>query len=54
MKILFACKEFPHSKVIGGPIIVYNRIKHLSKKHTVSLVAFAKKEDEQYLPSVQS
>jgi glycosyltransferase involved in cell wall biosynthesis len=53
MKILFACKEFPHSKVIGGPIIVFNRLKYLSKSHTVSLVAFAKKEDEQYIPSLR-
>lgn len=30
MKILIACKEFPHSKVIGGPIIIYNRLKYLS------------------------
>lgn len=53
MKILIACKEFPHSKVIGGPIIIYNRVKHLSKNHLVSLVAFAKEGDEQYIPSVK-
>lgn len=40
MNILFVAKEFPHSKVIGGPIIVYNRVKLLSENHTVSLVAF--------------
>ena len=33
MKILIACKEFPHAKVIGGPIIIYNRLKYLSKNH---------------------
>lgn len=53
MKVLFACKEFPHSKVIGGPIIIYNRVKYLSQNHLVSLVAFSKKGDEQYIPSVQ-
>ena len=49
MNILFIVKEFPHSQVIGGPIIIYNRIKYLSKAHTVSCVAFAPYEptDEQ-------
>jgi hypothetical protein len=41
MNILFVVKEFPHSHVIGGPIIIYNRIKYLSAKHTVSCIAFA-------------
>jgi glycosyltransferase involved in cell wall biosynthesis len=40
MNILFVAKEFPHSRVIGGPIIIYNRVKYLSANHTVSLVAF--------------
>lgn len=41
MNILFIVKEFPHSHVIGGPIIIYNRIKYLSRSHTVSCIAFA-------------
>jgi glycosyltransferase involved in cell wall biosynthesis len=53
MKILLTCKEFPHSKVIGGPIIIYNRLKHLSKNHIVSLAAFSKEGDEEYIPSVE-
>jgi len=53
MKILLTCKEFPHSKVIGGPIIIYNRLKYLSKNHTVSLAAFFKEEEKKYIPSVQ-
>lgn len=53
MKILFTCKEFPHSKVIGGPIIIYNRIKYLSKKYLVSLAAFAREEEKRYLPTVK-
>ncbi|MGD8537336.1 MAG: hypothetical protein PVI66_01320, partial [Candidatus Aminicenantes bacterium] len=53
MKILLTCKEFPHSKVIGGPIIIYNRLKHLSKNHCVSLAAFSKEGDETYIPSVK-
>ncbi len=49
MNILFVVKEFPHSQVIGGPIIIYNRIKYLSERHTVSCIAFAPHEptDEQ-------
>lgn len=53
MKILLTCKEFPHSKVIGGPIIIYNRLKYLSKNHTVSLAAFCKDEEKKHIPSVQ-
>ncbi|MFC2165671.1 glycosyltransferase [Acidobacteriota bacterium] len=53
MKILLTCKEFPHSKVIGGPIIIYNRLKHLSKNHTVSLAAFCKEEEKKYVSSVK-
>jgi len=53
MKILIACKEFPHSRVIGGPIIIYNRVKYLSRNHLVSLVAFNHPGDEKYIPSMQ-
>ncbi|MFC2169251.1 glycosyltransferase [Acidobacteriota bacterium] len=53
MKILFACKEFPHAKIIGGPIIIYNRIKYLSRRHIVSLAAFIKEEDRKYIPTVK-
>jgi glycosyltransferase involved in cell wall biosynthesis len=53
VKILLTCKQFPHSKVIGGPIIIYNRLKHLSRRHLVSLAAFAHEEEKEYLPSVK-
>ncbi len=53
MKILIACKEFPHSKVIGGPIIIYNRLKYLAKNHLVSLTAFCHPGDKIHIPSVQ-
>ncbi len=53
MKILFICKEFPHSKVIGGPIIIYNRLKYFSRDHTVSLAAFFKEEEKKYISSVE-
>lgn len=52
MKILFTCKELPHSRIIGGPIIVYNRIKYLSRKHTVSLAAFYHPGEEKYASSL--
>jgi glycosyltransferase involved in cell wall biosynthesis len=44
VNILFIVKEFPHSQVIGGPIIIYNRIKYLSERHTVSCIAFVPHE----------
>ena len=53
MRILITCKEFPHSQVIGGPIIIYNRLKHLSKNHLVSLAAFCRPEEKKYIPSVE-
>ncbi len=53
MKILFTCKEFPHAKVIGGPIIIYNRIKYFSKNHLVSLAAFFRAGEEKHIPSVK-
>jgi glycosyltransferase involved in cell wall biosynthesis len=53
MKILVVPKEFPHSKVIGGPILIYNRLKYLSKNHQVGLATFIREGDKQYLPSVE-
>lgn len=53
MKILFTCKEFPHAKIIGGPIIIYNRLKYFSRNHLVSLAAFSKEEDEEHIPTVK-
>lgn len=53
MKILIAPKEFPHSKVIGGPILVYNRIKYLSRNHKVGLASFIREEDRQFLSSIE-
>ena len=53
MKILFVPKEFPHGKVIGGPIIIYNRIKYLSRRHRVGLVSFIRHEDRGYLDTLE-
>jgi glycosyltransferase involved in cell wall biosynthesis len=53
MKILIACKEFPHSKIIGGPIIIYNRLKYLSRNHLVSLASFFREEEKELIPTVE-
>jgi glycosyltransferase involved in cell wall biosynthesis len=53
VKILFVPKEFPHSKVIGGPIIIYNRIKYLSRNNQVGLASFIREEDKKYLVSIE-
>ncbi|MCJ7548622.1 MAG: hypothetical protein MUQ30_02950 [Anaerolineae bacterium] len=52
MRILFVVKEFPHSSVIGGPIIIYNRVKYLSQRHDVSLLAFADSPTREQVSSV--
>ncbi len=52
MNILFIAKEFPHHRVIGGPIIIYNRIKHLSPRHTISLIAFGGSPSKEEIDSV--
>lgn len=53
MKILFLPKEFPHSRIVGGPIIIYNRIKYLSQNHEVHLLSFIREEQKQFLPSLE-
>ncbi len=53
MKILFLPKEFPHGKVIGGPILVYNRIKYLSENHKIGLVSFIREGDRKYLDTLE-
>lgn len=52
MRILFAPKEFPHGRVIGGPIIIYNRIKYLSRNHQVGLASFIREEEREYLDTL--
>ncbi|MCJ7745328.1 MAG: glycosyltransferase [Actinobacteria bacterium] len=52
MRILFVVKEFPHSRVIGGPVIIYNRVKYLSQRHDVSLLAFADGPTREQVSSV--
>ncbi len=52
MDILFLCKTLPHEKVIGGPILVYNRIRILSRRHRVSLLCFVPEEERDYQETV--
>jgi glycosyltransferase involved in cell wall biosynthesis len=52
MNILFVCKTLPHEKVIGGPVIIYNRIRLLSRSHTVSLLTFCSEEERPHVESV--
>ncbi len=53
MKILVVPKELPHARVIGGPIIVYNRIKYLSRHHRMGLASFIRDEDREYLGTIE-
>jgi len=50
--ILFLCKTLPHEKVIGGPILVYNRIRLLSRRHRVSLLCFVSEEERRHEDTV--
>ncbi|MBC7247618.1 MAG: glycosyltransferase [Actinobacteria bacterium] len=52
MDILFLCKTLPHEKVIGGPILVYNRVRLLSRRHRVSLLCFVSEEERAYEDTV--
>jgi len=52
MDILFICKTLPHERVIGGPILVYNRIRLLSRRHRVSLLCFVSEEEWGYTDTV--
>ncbi len=52
MKILFVCKTLPHAKVIGGPVIIYNRVRILSQRHDVSLLCFVSPEERAHIDTV--
>ncbi|MEK7127759.1 MAG: glycosyltransferase family 4 protein [Patescibacteria group bacterium] len=48
MKILMLTLYLPYPPNSGGQIRSYNLIKHLSKKHDITLVSFIKKGEEKY------
>ncbi|MBN2025438.1 MAG: glycosyltransferase [Actinobacteria bacterium] len=52
MEILFVCKTLPHERVIGGPVIIYNRVRILSRRHNVSLLAFVPPDEWDQTDSV--
>ncbi|MBC7229731.1 MAG: glycosyltransferase [Actinobacteria bacterium] len=52
MDILFICKTLPHERVIGGPIIIYNRVRILSRRHNVSLLSFVSPEEWDHVETV--
>ena len=52
MEILFVCKTLPHEKVIGGPVIIYNRVRILSQRHNVSLLTFVPPDEWDYTDTV--
>jgi glycosyltransferase involved in cell wall biosynthesis len=54
MDILFVCKTLPYEKVIGGPIIIYNRVRILSKNHNVSLLCFVAPDEWDNMQGVSS
>jgi glycosyltransferase involved in cell wall biosynthesis len=52
MEILFVCKTLPHADVIGGPVIIYNRVRILSQRHDVSLLCFVSPEEREHTDTV--
>jgi len=52
MKILFVCKTLPYAKVIGGPVIIFNRVRILSQRHDVSLLCFVSPEERAHTDTV--
>lgn len=52
MRILFVCKTLPHEMVIGGPVIIYNRILLLSLDHQVSLLTFVPEDEKEHSHTV--
>jgi glycosyltransferase involved in cell wall biosynthesis len=52
MRILFVCKTLPHARIIGGPVIIFNRVRILSQRHEVSLLCFVSPEEREYTETV--
>lgn len=53
MKILMLTLYLPYPTNSGGQIRSYNLIKHLSKKHEITLVSFIKKGEEKYAKEME-
>ena len=47
MRILFLPKLLPRASIVGGPILIYHRIKNLhAKGHRITLIAPAYTEED--------
>jgi sugar transferase (PEP-CTERM/EpsH1 system associated) len=46
MKILFLTSRFPYPAIKGDQVVVYNRLRYLSKFHEITLVCLYQKEQE--------
>ncbi len=54
MKILFISSRFPYPALKGDQVILYNRLKHLSGKHKITLLTFYQHDRElKYLAEVR-
>jgi polysaccharide biosynthesis protein PslH len=53
MKILMLTLYLPYPPTSGGQIRSYNLIKHLSKKHEITLFSLIKKGEEKYAPELE-
>ncbi len=55
MKILFLTTKVPHSQVVGGNRIVFQRIRYLAQKgHTVGLISYISNETPEEIDSLKS
>jgi glycosyltransferase involved in cell wall biosynthesis len=54
MNILMITPYLPYPIVSGGQIRTYNLLKHLSKKHNITLMSFVREHNEQqYIPELE-
>jgi len=54
MKILYISSRFPYPALKGDQVILYNRLKHLSGKHDITLLTFYQNDRElKYLEQVK-
>ncbi len=54
MKILFISSRFPYPALKGDQVILFNRLRHLSRKHEITLLTFYENEKEfRYLDQVK-
>jgi sugar transferase (PEP-CTERM/EpsH1 system associated) len=52
MKILFITARFPFPPIKGDKVVAYNRLKHFSRKHDITLLTFADEGDMRYVQEI--